>query len=870
LEEEAAEREQDGLSPEAARRAARLDLGSPTAVKEATRETWGWAAIESWIEDLRYGMRTLAKNPAFALTAVLSLALGIGANTAIYSVINALMLRTLPMKNPHGLAGLRIAGKDSGVAFTNPQWEAIRDSEDAFAGVLAYAEERFDLSEGEESRLVRGLWVSGGYFDVLGVPALRGRVLTSRDDRRGCGSDGPVAVISYDFWRRYFQAEPGAIGRTLRLNQQPFTIVGVTPPWMKGLNRDLPYDVAIPIGCEPLLRGEESVLDQRGYWWLRIVGRLKPGAGPEETQGRMGAFAPEVFRATVPSYWSPGAQQNYRNYGLALSPAATGFSEVGERYRTALVALMAIAGLVLLIACANIANLLLARAAARQRELSMRMAIGASRRRLIRQLITESMLLAGLGACCGFLLALWGGRILVGFISRSPMTKSPVEIDLAPDLHVLGFTAAIAVVAALVFGLIPALRATRAGLNDELKERGHGAAGGSSRFRLGRGLAAAQIAVSFILLLAAGLFIGTLRNLLNADLGFRTGGVLLVAADAQHAVKEPEKRLGVYKEILDRLRKLPGVTSASSSYLTPIGEGCWNEWIPSDGYGVEPRPDALLYMNRVSPGYFQTLGTPFVAGRDFNDFDGPSAWPQAMIVNESAARQFFGSANPLGRTIRVGAGWRLQVIGVVKDAKYQRVDEPAPIAAFVAMGQYPHSYPSLNFELRHTLSFSALTPAVRQAIADVSADISLEFRSFETQVDESLEQQRLVAALSTLFGALALALSMVGLYGVTAYSVARRKGEIGVRVALGARTRAVVWLILRDAAVLLAIGTALGAVGALTSARLLSSLLYGVEPNDPVLMFAAAAMLAAATTLAASLPAWRAAWLDPMRVLREE
>jgi ABC-type antimicrobial peptide transport system permease subunit len=241
-----------------------------------------------------------------------------------------------------------------------------------------------------------------------------------------------------------------------------------------------------------------------------------------------------------------------------------------------------------------------------------------------------------------------------------------------------------------------------------------------------------------------------------------------------------------------------------------------------------------------------------------------------MIVNESAARQFFGSANPLGRTIRVGAGWRLQVIGVVKDAKYQRVDEPAPIAAFVAMGQYPHSYPSLNFELRHTLSFSALTPAVRQAIADVSADISLEFRSFETQVDESLEQQRLVAALSTLFGALALALSMVGLYGVTAYSVARRKGEIGVRVALGARTRAVVWLILRDAAVLLAIGTALGAVGALTSARLLTSLLYGVEPNDPVLMFAAAAMLAAATTLAASLPAWRAARLDPMRVLREE
>jgi predicted permease len=447
-----------------------------------------------------------------------------------------------------------------------------------------------------------------------------------------------------------------------------------------------------------------------------------------------------------------------------------------------------------------------------------------------------------------------------------------VEIDLAPDLHLLGFTAEIAVVTALVFGLVPALRATRVGLNDVLKEHGRGAVGGSSRFRLGRGLAAAQIAVSFILLLAAGLFIGTLRNLLNADLGFRAGGVLLVTADAQHAAKEPLKRLRVYNEILDRLRKLPGVTSASSSYLTPIGEGTWNEWIASDGYGAKPRPDALLFLNRVSPGYFQTLGTPLLSGRDFNDYDGPSA-PPVMVINESAARQFFGSTNPLGKSIRDGSaasGRRWQVIGVVKDAKYQRVDEKAPITGFVAMGQYPNSFPSLNYELRHTISFDGLTPVVRAVIADVSAGISLEFRSFETQVDESLQQQRLVAALSALFGALALLLSMVGLYGVTAYSVARRKGEIGVRMALGAGTGSVLWLILRDVAVLLAIGTALGVLGALTAGRLLTSLLYGMEPNDPMQMFAAGAMLATATTVAACLPAWRAARLDPMRVLREE
>jgi predicted permease len=586
----------------------------------------------------------------------------------------------------------------------------------------------------------------------------------------------------------------------------------------------------------------------------------------------MSALAPEIFRATVPSYWSPGSQQKYKSYGLALSPAATGFSEVGDRYRTALFALMAIAGLVLLIACANIANLLLARAAARQRELSMRMAIGASRWRLIRQLLTESVLLSALGACGGFLLALLGGRILLGFISRSPFTKSPVEIDLAPDLHLLGFTAAIAVMTALAFGLAPALRATRVGLNYVFKENGRGAAHGSSRFRLGRGLAAAQIAVSFILLLAAGLFVGTLRNVLDADLGFHPGGVLLVNVDVQQAAKDPLKRVALYHKILDRLRKLPGVTSASSSVITPVGRENWNEWIASDGYGAQPRPDALLYMNGVSAGYFRTLETPLVAGRDFNDYDGPSA-PPVMVLNESAARQFFGAASPLGRTIRVGnaaSGRRYQVVGVVKDAKYERVDEPAPITGFVAMGQYVYPVPSLSYELRHAISFDALTPAVRTAIADVSADISLEFRSFETQVDESLQQRRLVAMLSALFGALALSLSMVGLYGVTAYSVARRKGEIGVRMALGARTGSVLWLILRDVAALLVIGTALGVLGALAAGRLLTSLLYGVEPNDPVQMFAAAAILATAATVAACLPAWRAARLDPMRVLREE
>ena len=320
LDEESAERQERGLSPEEARRGARLDLGNLTIVKESTREAWGWGAIETWMQDLRYGMRTLAKNPAFTITAVLSLALGIGANVAIYSIINAVMVRTLPVKDPQELVALGIPGKNHSTSFTNPLWEVIRDSGDALAGMLAYSQERFDLSEGGESRFIDGLWVSGGYFDVLGVPALRGRVLTSRDDRHGGGDDGPVAVISYDFWRSRFQANPGVVGQTLRLNRQTFTVVGVTPPWMKGLDRERPYDVAIPIGCEPLLRRDGGSLNHRSHWWLRIVGRLKPGAGLEETQDRMRTLAPEIFRATMPADWGPGRTATVQKLGSRTNP----------------------------------------------------------------------------------------------------------------------------------------------------------------------------------------------------------------------------------------------------------------------------------------------------------------------------------------------------------------------------------------------------------------------------------------------------------------------------------------------------------------------------------------------------------------------
>jgi predicted permease len=635
---------------------------------------------------------------------------------------------------------------------------------------------------------------------------------------------------------------------------------------MKGLAPERPYAVAVPVAWRGWLEDRPQVLEQRSFWWLHILGRLKPGTSLTAADARMRALAPEVFRAAVPGDWTPAVQQRFKSQTLELVPASTGFSDVRERYRAALYALMAIVSLVLLIACCNIANLLLARSAARQRELAMRKALGANRRRLVRQLLTESLLLSSFGAFGGLAVALVGGRLLVGLLATS---REAVQIDLAPDFRVLAFTAAVAAATVLLFGLVPALRATRVDAGHTLTRA---AVGGHGRSRLGNSLVAAQIAVSFVLLLAAGLLVGTLRNLTQTQLGFRPDGILLVNLDVRHAAPEPERRAALYEEIQERLRRLPGVTGVSATLFAPLGEGAWNQWSTPGGEGVEPRPAALLWMNGAAPGYFQTLGTALIAGRDFSPLDSPAA-PAVMVVNQTAARQFFGAVSPLGKVIRMGQGVgekSYQVVGVVQDAKYNRVDQPAPPTGFVALGQSARPEPDRTFIVRHAGSLQALTPSVRATIAELSPETTVDFRAFKTRVDDALQQQRVTAVLASLFGALALLLSMVGLYGVTAYSVARRRGEIGLRMALGARSGAVIWLIMRHVAGLLAIGTALGALGAWSSGRLLANLLYGVEPNDPARMLGSAALLGVATALAAGLPAWRATQLDPMRVLREE
>jgi putative ABC transport system permease protein len=564
---------------------ARQRFGNELLLRETSRETWGWTFLETLWQDIRYAVRDLNSSRGFTAVAVLSLALGIGANTAIFSILNAVMLRSLPVEDPARLVQIN-TGKNS--TYTNPLWEQIRDHQTGFSGLLAYSQDRFDLSSGGVSQFAEGLWVSGDYFRVLGVPALRGRVLTTDDDRRGGGKSGPVVVIGYTFWKAHFGGDPAVIGRVLHLNRHPFQIVGVTPEWFRGLDLDRGYGVAIPIACDPILHADGSWLDARGTWWLRILGRLAPGVSIQQAQARMKSISPGIYQATLPPRWSAEDKKEYLSSSLSVAPAATGFSDTGTSYRTALFVLMGVVGLVLLIACANVANLLLARAAARQRNVALRLAIGAGRLRLIRQLLTESFVLSALGTAAGLLFALWGSRMLIRLLSVS---GKELEFDLSIDGHLLLFTLCVTTLTGLLFGLVPALQATRVSPNQTLKEGARGMVTGSSRFNLRNALVIAQVALTLILLVGAGLFIATMNHLLHVDTGFDAHNVLIANVDVLPAGVPKERRGALFAGMLGRVRQVPGVVAASSSVMTPISLFAWNEWIYPIGKQAASRED---------------------------------------------------------------------------------------------------------------------------------------------------------------------------------------------------------------------------------------------------------------------------------------
>ncbi len=818
---------------------------------------------------IRDAFRSLKAAPIVSGVAILSLALGIGANTAMFSILDSLLLRSLPVKDPKALAVVA-QGQVDRTSWTNPLWEAIRDRPELFDGALAWSSTRLNLAQGGQTEFVDGIWTSGSYFDVLGVQPILGRTWTPADDARGGGPEGGVAVISYPFWQRRFGGAADAIGRSITVERVPFTIVGVTPPHFSGLDVGRTFDVAIPIGTEPLIRGKESSLDRRSTWWLTVMVRLNRSQTLDAGTAVLRGVQPQIREATMPQDWRADDKKGYISEPFMLSAAATGTSFLRTTYSRPLLTIMVVVGLVLLIACANIANLLLSRATARRHELSVRLALGATRLRLARQLLAESLLLSIVGAALGLAFAQWFSRLLVRQLSTS---TNNVFLELSLDWRILAFTTAVAIATAVLFGTVPALRATRVQPHDAIKEHGRGA-GGHGRFILGNALVVVQVALSLILIVAAGLFMQTFAKLANLDLGFDREQILVASINAQPLQLENSARRDLFLRLRDAAAAVPGVENAAISVVTPISGSTWGYRLELlDGQPI-PGTDRNVYVNVVSPGWFKTFGTRLLAGRDFAEADRLGA-ADVIIVNEAFARKFTGGVNPIGRRVREpvrpnAPNPERQVVGYVADAAYRSPRDPVPATMYISYPQHAQPPSSVSISVRAIAGSPALlTNSLASALLSVNPNVSITFRPLAQQVDAALTRDRLVATLSGFFGGLALVLAGLGLYGVTSYAVSRRRAEIGIRMALGAAPGAVVLMVLRRVAVLVVLGVAIGAGVSLWASRFVATLLYGLEPRDPLTFAGAALVLCTIGALAGWIPAMRASHIDPARVLRD-
>jgi predicted permease len=863
-----------GMTRGEARAAAHRKLGNRTRVREEIygMNTIGW--LETLGQDLRYGLRLLRLNPAFASVAILSLALGIGANAAIFQIFDAVRLRPLPVSQPDRLVEVRVAERRNatgGFTGRRPQltyalWEKIRAEQGRFDGLFAWGNDVLNLGTGGPSRPTQGLWVSGEFFEALRVRPLLGRVLTASDDQRGCTA--PAAVISHPFWQREYGGDPAVVGKTLRLEGRPVEVVGVTPPGFFGVEVGWGYDVAVPLCAAPIIRDEPDLLERKDRWWLAAIGRMKAGSSPERLSTELAAVSPAIFQETVSPTYNAVDAKSYLGFRLGAFPAGTGVSELRGRYEAPLALLLGIAGLVLLIACANLANLMLARATAREREMAVRLAIGASRGRIVRQLLAESLLLAVIGAGLGALIAQALSRALVSFLTTR---ASGVFVDLQPGWRLLAFTAVLTVLTCLLFGLAPALRATRTPPGSAMQAGGRGLTDSRARFGLRRALVVGQVALSLVLAVGALLFGRSLRNLMIQDTGFQREGLTVVSLSLPTGTFTPERQLERHREAIERLQALPGVEAVAEVTIVPVSGSGWNNRVKIGGVVQETIPN----FNAVTPGFFRTMSVPLLAGRDFDARDTPSA-PTTAIVNEAFARELLKQANPIGRTFRIEQNPGdpdpvYEVVGLVKDMKYRDLREPFGPIAFLAVTQHARFLQSsLDLIVRSNATLAGLAPSIERTMAESDPSISITIRPFARQVDQTLVRERMMAALSGFFGLLAVALATIGLYGVMSYTVARRRREIGIRMALGADRRKVVSMVMSEAGALLGVGLVAGTGLALVGARAAQALLFGLGPGDPETLVTAVVALAAVAALASYLPATRAARLEPTLALREQ
>jgi len=830
--------------------------------------------MSSLWKDVRYSLRQLRNSPAFTLIAILTLALGIGANTAIFQLIDAIRLRSIPVKKPEELATVRIADRHWGSGqfssqysqLTFPMWEQIRDRQQGFEQIAVWSNQLFNLATGGEVHYAKALRVSGEFFHVLGVEPILGRLLGPADNQPGCAIGG--ANISFAFWQRNFGGDPSIVGKRLTLDGNSFEIVGVTPPGFNGISVGDTFDVAVPVCIEPIVSPRNNRLTLRHAWWLASIGRLKPGWTIEHANAQMNAVTSSILQETIPPFYDSEKTKKYLEYKLGVFSASTGFSSLRQDSETPLFLLLGISGLVLVIACANLANLMLARAGAREPQITIRFALGATRGRMIRELLSESVLLAVAGSICGLFLAYAISRMLVAFISTG---DSRIFLDLGMDWRVLGFATALAVLTTILFGLAPAFRATQVEPAALLQSGSRGMTGGRKRLGLRRILVVSQVGLSVVLLMGALLFARSLRNLTTLNIGFQQNGILVTSVDFKR-LHLPEASYVEYKrQLVKSVKAIPGVESAANAIMVPFGGETWNDDVLLEG---SEQDQGVVWENFLGPGYFQTLGTPLLAGRDFDDRDTANS-PKVAIVNQAFVRKILKGADPMGKRFRIheapGKPRPLyEIVGVTGDNKFQDMhEEYLPFMYFPATQQEKPG-PDDQIIIRSSLPLGSLMASIKQAMNAVNPGIDLEFKVFKTQVRNSLVNDELMATLSGFFGFLAALLAAIGLYGVISYMVLQRTKEIGIRMAIGAGRGDVIGMIMKEAGILTVAGLVIGTTLALASAQVVKSLLYGLKPRDPLTVVLAVVTLAVVAALASFMPAYRASRLDPLKALHYE
>ncbi len=838
------------------------------------------------LQDLRYAVRMLRKSPAVTAIATLSLALGIGANTAIFSLVDAVLLRSLPVHDPSRLVLLSdpngqgvSMGNSNGVRqnFSYGEYGHLRDRQQVFEDMYASQSEvdRGNASiDGGGSEIIRERLVTGSYFSVLGVKPLLGRTFTSADDRVPHGA--PYAVISYEYWRSRFGSRGDVLGKRITIGRAPLTIIGVAPPGFFGETVGQAPDVWIPMMMQPdVMPGRDWLKDDETkvlrVMWLQVMGRLKPGVTLQQAQANVDVIFKQLLSGYQIADLDGERRTNFLNQSIKVRPGAAGANAVSEHFGTALLMLMAVVGFVLLIACANIANLVLARAAARHRELGIRVALGAARHRLAAQMITESLLLALLGGALGLVFAAWSTQLLLQLVGG----EQPVPIAVQTDWRVLGFTALLAILTGILFGLAPAIRAGRVDVSSTLKENARNVSGSGSRVNLGKVLVVSQIAISLLLLIGAGLFIRTFRNLLNVDLGYNREKLILVYVDALSAGYKEPALVGLYNTLAGEIRSIPGVKAVAYSQNGLFSGSEMGTALDVEGYAPKNRRDRGARFDLVGPNYFSSLGIPIIRGREIAPQDISAAAPPVCVINERMARDMFAGRDPLGKQIRdlfPGSKGHCEIIGVARNVRDHslRGDVPRRFYTSVAhgLGGLP---PGVNYEVRTVADPAQITSAIRSRVHQVNKSFNLESpRTMTQMLDQELLEEHLIAELSTFFGGLALLLASIGLYGVLSYNVTQRTSEIGIRLAIGAQKGTVMWLILRETLLLVLSGAVIGTGAAIGLARLVQSRMFGVATWDPVTIAGATVVLALVATTAALLPALRAARVDPIIALRYE